>query len=123
MSYFGRIIPFFHSKALKFGIYFLYLFQNILKLKIMANKRDLKKIINYICDDLFSECVALSLYCGNKKKEELSSILISIAIIRQNYVRRVSHPEPGMTAKAYFNDLKTKLNEQITEITDNIANI
>lgn len=89
----------------------------------MTNKRDLKKIINYICDDLLSECVAATLYCGNKKNEELSTILTSIAIIRNNYVRRVSHPEPGMPAKVYFNNLRMKLNGQITEIKDNIANI
>lgn len=89
----------------------------------MANKRDLKKLINYICDDLFSECVAASLYSGKSKSEDVGSILTAIIMVRQNYVRRVSHPEPGMPARAYFKDLKTRLNEQITEITDNIANI
>lgn len=89
----------------------------------MANKRDLKKLINYICDDLFSECIAASLYCDNRKKEEVNSIITAIVMVRQNYIQRISHPEPGMPKKDYFNDLKKRLNEQIAEITDNIANI
>lgn len=89
----------------------------------MANRRNLKKIINYICNDLFSECIATSLYSGNKKKDEINAILASIVIVRQHYVCRISHPEPGMPAKAYFKDLKARLNTQIDEITDNIANI
>ena len=50
----------------------------------MANKRDLKKIINYICSDLFSECIAASLYNGKKKQEEINAILTSIIIVQSN---------------------------------------
>lgn len=89
----------------------------------MANRRKLKKIINYICKDLFSECIAASLYSNSKKKDEINAILTSIIIIRQHYICRVSHPEPGMAPKRYFNDLKNKLNMQIGEIIDNISNI
>jgi len=89
----------------------------------MANKRNLKKIINYICSDLFSECIAASLYNGNKKQEEVNAILASIIILQRNYICRVSHPEPGMSPKAYFKDLKNRFTTQIEEITDNIANI
>ena len=89
----------------------------------MANKRQLKKIINYICSDLFSECVAASLYSGNKKVEEVNAILASIIIVQRNYICRVSHPEPGMTPKKYYQDLKKRLNAQILEITDSISNI
>lgn len=89
----------------------------------MANKRQLKKIINYICSDLFSECVAASLYSGNKKVEEVNAILASIIIVQRNYICRVSHPEPGMPPKKYYQDLKKRLNAQILEITDSISSI
>lgn len=89
----------------------------------MANRRKLKKTINYICSDLFSECIAASLYNCNKKQEEVNAILTSIIIIQRDYVCRISHPEPGMRAKAYFKDLKDKFCIQIEEIADNISNI
>lgn len=88
----------------------------------MANKRNLKKIINYICNDLFSECVATALY-GNKKEEDVNTLLTSVLIIHSDYIRRVSHPEPGMTPKAYYNDLKKEFNTHVSEVIDNIANL
>lgn len=30
----------------------------------MTNKRELKKMINDVCNDLFAECIAYSLYNG-----------------------------------------------------------
>ncbi len=89
----------------------------------MANKRRLKKMINYICGDLFSECMAVSLYNGKKNNEDVKAILTSILIIHNNSIRRVSHPEPGMSPKLYYKDLKDKFNDQIGEIVDQIINI
>ncbi len=88
----------------------------------MANKRNLKKMINYICSDLFSECVAASLY-GKKNKDDINAILTSILIVHNNYICRVSHPEPGIPNKNYFKDLKEKFNVQVSEIIDQIAGI
>ncbi len=88
----------------------------------MANKRNLKKMINYICSDLFSECVAASLY-GKKDKDDINAILKSILIVHNNFICRVSHPEPGMANKSYFKDLKDKFNLQVGEIIDQIGNI
>ncbi|MDO4159322.1 MAG: hypothetical protein Q4D41_02580 [Prevotellaceae bacterium] len=89
----------------------------------MANKRNLKKLINYICSDLFSECIATSLYNGNKNQDDVNSILTSILIIHNNYIKRVSHPEPGMKPKVYYKDLKNRFNDQVSETIDNIANL
>ena len=38
----------------------------------MANKRKLKRTINYVCGDLFAECVAASLYSGKQEAESRS---------------------------------------------------
>ena len=103
-------------------IYSLYLLQIIKTNKIMANKRKLKKLINYICSDLFSECMAAALY-STDKTEEVNAILTSIIITQRKYICRVSHPEPGMTPKAYFKKIKKKFSIQIGEITDSIAGI
>lgn len=89
----------------------------------MANKRDLKKMINYICSDVFSECVAASIYSGKKDSEDVKAILSSILIVNDDAIRRVSHPEPGMPKKVYYKDLKDKFNSQIGEIVDQIINI
>ena len=89
----------------------------------MPNKRDLKKTINYICSELFSECVAASLYNGNPNEDSVNALLSSILMIQNNYVNRISHPEPGMKQKDYFRDLIDNFNKQTSEIIDQIASL
>jgi hypothetical protein len=89
----------------------------------MANKRDLKKSINCICNDLFTECVAAQLYSGKPGDENVSAVLASIAHLQNNYVNRISHPEPGMKPKVYFKDLIEHFNKEAGEIIDHIINL
>jgi len=79
----------------------------------MSNKRDLKRTINYICGDLFTEGIAASLYGENRDTENIEAILTSILVMHNNYIRRVSHVQPGMPAKVYFKDLKEKFSNTI----------
>ncbi len=89
----------------------------------MSNKRDLKRTINYIASDLFAECVAASLYGNKDNAEEVNTLLSTIVTMQDNYLRRVSHIEPGMPAKQYFSDLKNKFNKEASEIIDHISNL
>ena len=89
----------------------------------MSNKRDLKKTINYICSELFAECVAASLYNGKPEEDNVNALLSSILMIQNDYVNRISHPEPGMKKKEYFKDLIDNCNKQTSEIIDQIASL
>ena len=89
----------------------------------MPNRRDLKKTINYICSELFAECVAASLYNGNHSEDNVNALLSSILMIQNDYVNRISHPEPGMKKKEYFKDLIDNFNKQTSEIIDQIASL
>ena len=86
----------------------------------MANKRELKKTINYICDALFSDCIAIALYGGKTDKSNTDAVLKSIITIRENYVRRISHPEPGLKNRLYFNDLVEKFKVEANGVIDQI---
>ena len=86
----------------------------------MASKRTLKKKINLICEELFAEGVARSLYGHDAQKDNGQAILFSIVKMQNNYISRISHPEPGMKAKDYFKDLREKYSAEIGEILDQI---
>lgn len=88
----------------------------------MTNKRDLKRTINTICDELFAECVAASLYGTASDKENAESLLVSVVKMRNDFINRVSHPEPGMEPKAYFQQLIRKFSEEASEMADHINN-
>ncbi len=89
----------------------------------MANKRDLKRTINYITSELFAECVAASLYNGKPEQQDVDGILTAIVMTNTDFIKRISHPEPGITQKVYFKDLIAKFNKQASEIVDQIANL
>ncbi len=95
-------------------------FNHISEEKTMASKRLLKQRINLICEELFTECVAASLYGQNRDSAE--ALIYSTIKMRNNYIRRVSHPEPGITAKAYYKDLKEKFSAQASELLDQLNN-
>ena len=86
----------------------------------MANKKHLKQRINLICEELFAECVAASLYGQNRDSAE--ALIYTTVKMRNNYIRRVSHPEPGMPAKAYYKDLREKFTAQASELLDQLNN-
>ena len=84
----------------------------------MANKRTLKKAIHLICEELFAEGIALSLYGAKTQQQSATALLYSIAKLEDEYICRVSHPEPGMKASDYFKDLREKFSAQVNDIID-----
>ena len=87
----------------------------------MANKRSLKRSITLICEELLAECVAVSLYGQNRDNAE--ALIFSTLKMQDDFIRRISHPEPGMPAKVYFKDLREKFAAQASEIIDQINNL
>lgn len=89
----------------------------------MANKRNLKREINYICSEMFAECVALSLYNAKPDGEDVDSLLRAIMDMHADYIMRVSHPEPGMKAKEYYKVLVDSFNKDANSIVDQICSL
>lgn len=89
----------------------------------MANKRQLKRTINYVTSELFAEAMAAVIYSTKANKEEGDSILASVILMRDDFISRVSHPEPGMPAKKYYKILVNNFNSVVSETIDNISNL
>lgn len=86
----------------------------------MTNKRDLKKAINYICSDLFAECVAASLY-SSKDEKACDDLLAGVLLMHDDFVRRISHPEPGMAQKKYYQTLIADFHKEVSAVIDHIS--
>lgn len=89
----------------------------------MGNRKDLKQVINFVCDELLAECVAASLYNGTPDASNVESLLLNIIDVRNDFVSRISHPEPGLPKQKYYNILKQDFNERVSEIIDQIGNL
>ena len=84
----------------------------------MANKRQLKKTINMMAGDLLVECVVTKHINQEARQEDVDNVMVGILRMQDDFIRRVSHPEPGMPAKQYFKVLRDELAKQ----TDAIVN-
>ena len=71
----------------------------------MANKRELKKAINYVASDLFLECIVLK-QIKKANPSAADAILGDILCLQNEFLARAGHPEPGCVKKYY-----RKLNE------------
>lgn len=89
----------------------------------MAKRKELKKVVDNICTDLTAEVVAVSLYESKPAEENVIAIINTIMKMRNEYIRRISHVEPGIPAKVYFKNLIENFNNDTIEVIDQISNL
>ncbi len=89
----------------------------------MRNKRILKKAITQICEAMFTECVATTISSRQSSQENIKALLFSIVRMHDDFISRISHPEPGMPAKKYFKVLREQFSGQASELIDQINNM
>lgn len=98
----------------------------------MANKRDLKKQIRYICGDIAAECLIAGEYVDGVDRKAMREIVRKIAILQQNALQGCSFSfdkvpsdfenlkEYHAARKAYFkkayDTLREKFNKRVLEI-------
>lgn len=88
----------------------------------MANKRTLKKFINYVSSELFAECVAIMNYSKNIKQDDIDNVMTQILLMQDEFISRMGHPEPGLTKK-YYQRLLSDFRAQTNDIIDSINNL
>ena len=86
----------------------------------MAKNRELKKGINFLCGELFAECVAIMHYQKPTEQEDVDNVMTSILKLQDDMLNRVSHLEPGMPAKQYFKKLREDMVSRTDEIVEHI---
>ncbi|MBR5476174.1 MAG: hypothetical protein IKV17_05080 [Bacteroidaceae bacterium] len=88
----------------------------------MASRKDLKKVIAYIADELATEAFYLS-YASKGTTAEWVEVFDRIFSMQNDYTARVSHAEPGMPARKYFDTLCCAFNEDAKAILDEIRRL
>ncbi len=85
----------------------------------MASRKDLKKVIAFIADELATEAFYLS-YNSKAETATWVELFNKIFTLQNEYIARVSHAEPGMPASKYFAALCISFNEEAKAILDEI---
>lgn len=85
----------------------------------MANKRKLKKNINYVTGELLAECVSC-MHFKSVNQDDVDNIMLGVLNMQDDVLCRVSHVEPGMKAKVFFKKLNDDMNNRVSELIDQI---
>ncbi len=88
----------------------------------MASRRNLKKVITFVVDELATEAFLLS-YDAKGNTEAWVALFNKIFALNNDYVARVSHAEPGMPARKYFNTLCDSFNADAKAILEEITTL
>lgn len=53
----------------------------------------------------------------------MNALLTTILSLHDDFVRRISHPEPGLKTKKYFKVLVENFEKEVSDIVDQISNL
>lgn len=88
----------------------------------MAKRRELKKAINMISDELLVELLGVGQMHKNVPVEDLENIAQSIMLMQNDFVSRLSHVDKKQVRR-FFSQLKEDLSVSTNEIIDNIYHL
>lgn len=88
----------------------------------MASRRNLKKDINYVIGDVFTECLIFKELIPGTDAQAADELIVDLLRIDNDFNARISHTEPGK-AKEYYRTLVKDFQEQISEVIDKLAKL
>ena len=88
----------------------------------MASRRELKKPVNYISGELFSECLINSMFVPGTDKAKADQLMAEILKMQDEFISRISHTEPG-NVKGFYKKFRSDFNAKVNEIIDAIAKL
>lgn len=88
----------------------------------MASRRELKKNVNYIAGELFSECLINSMFVPGTDKAKADALMGDILSMQTDFVSRISHTEPG-NVKGFYKKFRSDFNTKVNEIIEAMAKL
>ena len=88
----------------------------------MASRKNLKKVITFVVDELATEAFLLS-YDAQGDTAAWVDLFNRIFSLNNEYIARVNHVEPGMSAKKYFNTLCDSFNADAKALLEEIGTL
>ena len=88
----------------------------------MASRKNLKKVITFVVDELATEAFLLS-YDAQGDTAAWVDLFNRIFSLNNEYIARVNHVEPGMSAKKYFNTLCDSFNADAKALLEEIGKL
>ena len=81
----------------------------------MASRRELKKNVNYIAGELFTECLINSMFIPGTDKDKADELMSEVLKMQDEFVTRISHTEPG-SVKLFYKKLRADFNAEVDNV-------
>lgn len=88
----------------------------------MAKRKVLKKRINYIIGELFTECLINGKNVAEENKPKVNELLVEILNTQNEFISRISHTQPG-NVKGFYKKLIQDFNDKVNELIDAISKL
>lgn len=85
----------------------------------MANKRDLKKEINFLSEELITNCFLSSAFINGNDDEKFDELIGRILDMQGEFISRLNHPNGTKNTKlvkAYYKSLVADFDKNVGEI-------
>lgn len=88
----------------------------------MASRRNLKKDINYVIGDIFTECLIYKELVPGTDAKAADELIVDLLRIDNDFIARISHTEPGK-AKEYYRNLVKDFQKQMGDVIDKLTRL
>lgn len=88
----------------------------------MANRRQLKKNVNYIAGELFMECLVMSKFVPGTDKQKADELMAQILKVQDEFISRISHTEPG-NVKGFYKKFNSDFQAKADEIIEALGKL
>lgn len=88
----------------------------------MASRRALKKNVNYIVGELFTECLVHLMYIPGTDKAKADELLGKILVMQNEFIGRIDHSKTDH-AKEYYRKFRKDFQSQVDAIVDEITKL
>jgi len=88
----------------------------------MASRKNLKRDINYVVGDIFTECLIYKELIPGTDQEAADNLMVELLKISSEFIARISHTEPG-NAKNYYRTLITDFQVRIAGVINQLVKL
>ncbi|NOU18619.1 MAG: hypothetical protein HOO91_13770 [Bacteroidales bacterium] len=89
----------------------------------MANKREIKKDVDYLVGEVISDCYTYLLIHGEKNRDNVIGIIGSIVEKRNNFISRVNNPDKSFDSKQIKSHYKAINVDLLAAVDDSFSKL
>ncbi len=89
----------------------------------MANKREIKKDVDYLVGEVISDCYTYLMIHGEKNRDNVIGIIGSIVEKRNNFISRVNNPDKSFDSKQIKSHYKAINVDLLAAVDDSFSKL